>query len=101
MANYFNTLMKDIMYNSYFQAIFNYPMEWMNLFCCCKKNPKDCLEEIDYKFCVCDSFFLYIFELLLMVALIIIIVFIYLYYCAQLCLCVCLASSSKNNENQD
>ena len=96
MANYFNALMKEIMYNSYFQAIFNYPMEWMNLFC--YKNPKDCIEEIDYKFCVCDSFFLYIFELLLMVALIIIIIFIYLYYCG---LCLCLASSSKNNGNQD
>ena len=34
MANYFNALMKEIVYNSYIQAVFNYPMEWMNLFCC-------------------------------------------------------------------
>ena len=29
MANYFNTLMRDIAYNSYMKAVFNYPMEWM------------------------------------------------------------------------
>jgi len=101
MANYFNTLMKEIMYNSYFQAVFNYPMEWMNIFCCWNKNPKDCIEDIDMKFCVCDSFFLYIFELLLMVALIFVILIIYLYLYAYLWFCMCLCSSKQNNENNN
>ena len=61
VANYFNILMKDIVYNSYIQAIFNYPFEWMNLFCCWCKNPKECIKEIDIKCCVCDSFFLALF----------------------------------------
>ena len=101
MANYFNTLMKEIMYNSYFQAVFNYSMEWMNLFCCWNKNPIECIEEIDIKYCFCDSFFLYIFEIVLMIALIVIILIIYIYYFAELFWCMCLCSSKKNNENQD
>jgi len=70
MANYFNTLMKDIMYNSYVQAIFNYPMEWMNLFCCWQKNPKDCIRELDFKYCCCDLYCSYVFviiEILLLI----------------------------------
>ena len=57
MANYFNTLMKKLVYNSYIQAIFNYPMEWMNLFCCWCGEPKAYIQKLDYEFCVCDSFF--------------------------------------------
>ena len=57
MANYFNTLMKKLVYNSYIQAIFNYPMEWMNLFCCWCGEPKAYIKKLDYEFCVCDSFF--------------------------------------------
>ena len=64
MANYFNTLLKDIAYNSYLQALFNYPYEWMNLFCRWCRNPKEFIQEIDYKYCTCDSFFLYVFQVL-------------------------------------
>ena len=71
MANYFNTLMRDITYNSMGQAIFNYPFEWMNLFCCWCKYPKDCIKEIDITFCVCDSFFLTLFQIILYLILII------------------------------
>lgn len=92
MTNYFNTLMKDIVYNSYFQAIFNYPFEWMNLFCCWCKYRKDCIEDLDYRFCLCDSFFLYLFELLIYLVIFI----IYLYYCF-FCLILC----SNRNTNND
>ena len=50
LANYFNTLMEDIAYNSYLQAIFNYPMEWMNLFCCWWRSPRELIMELDYRF---------------------------------------------------
>ena len=73
MANYFNTLLKDIAYNSYIQALFNYPYEWMNLFCCWCRNPKEFIQEIDYKYCTCDSFFLYVFQVLGIIILILII----------------------------
>ena len=39
--------MKDIVYNNYIQAIFNYPMEWMNLLCCCFITPKECIKEFN------------------------------------------------------
>ena len=76
MANYFNTLLKEIAYNSYIQAIFNYPYEWMNLFCCSCKNPKDCIREIDFKFCVCDSFFLCLLQILGLIILIVILIIV-------------------------
>ena len=104
MANYFNTLMKDIMYNSYIQAIFNYPMEWMNLFCCWKKNPKECIKEIDIKCCCCDSYFLAIAQILGLIILSAIILAIYLMiYCA---LFVCafaagLAGGGNRRENDN
>ena len=95
IANYFNTLMKDITYNSYIQAIFNYPFEWMNLFCCWCKNPKECIKEIDIKYCICDSFFLALFQVLLYLILIIIIV-------ALGVLAALLGGGSKReNENND
>ena len=75
-ANYFNTLFKDIVYSNYFQAIFNYPFEWMNLFCCFCKDPKDCIEDIDRKFCLCDSFFLRLFQYLILLILILIYIMI-------------------------
>ena len=99
MANYFNTLRKEIMYNSYFQAVFNYPFEWMNLFCCWNKNPKDIIEDIDMKYCCCDSFFLYVFEIVLMVALFILIVAFYVYICMKLFWCCCLLSAAKKNND--
>ena len=74
MANYFNTLLKEIAYNSYIQAVFNYPYEWMNLFCCSCKNPKDFIREIDFKFCVCDSFFLCLFQILGLIILFVLLI---------------------------
>ena len=91
MANYFNTLMKDIMYNSYIQAIFNYPMEWMNLFCCWKKNPKECIKEIDIRCCCCDSLFLAIAQIIGLIILIILVI----------ALSILLAFSGKKDENEN
>ena len=72
MANYFSTLMKNITYHSYLQAIFNYPMEWLNLFCCFCTEPKRCIKEVDTNCCCFDSCFIWIAEcLLLLVAFII------------------------------
>ena len=62
LANYFNTLMNEIVYSNIIQAIFNYPMEWMNLFCVWFRNPKDCIREIDYRCCTCDECCLTIYE---------------------------------------
>ena len=78
MANYFNTLMRDITYNNYAQAIFNYPMEWMNLFCCWCKKPKDVIRDIDYRCCTCDPYFLAAAECLKTTLLTILYVFAYL-----------------------
>ena len=72
MANYFNILLKDIAYNSYIQAVFNYPFEWMNLLCCWCRNPKECIKEIDVKFCICDSFFLCLFQIIGLIILFVI-----------------------------
>ena len=91
MANYFNTLMKEIMYNSYIQAIFNYPMEWMNLFCCWKKNPKECIKEIDIRCCCCDSLFLAIAQIIGLIILIILIII----------LSILLSFSGKKDENEN
>ena len=66
-ANYFNTLKKDISYKSYVQAMFNYPFEWMNMFCCCCTNhPNECIKKIDKRCCYCDTLCLTFFQLLLM-----------------------------------
>ena len=75
MASYFNILKKKIVYNNNLQAIFNYPMEWMNLFCCWCREPKDLIQEIDFKFCVCDSFFFICLQILGWIILIILIIF--------------------------
>ena len=98
MANYFNTLMNEIVYNSYIQAVFNYPMEWMNLFCCWCKEPKACIKEIDTEFCVCDSFFLAVAQVVGWIILIAILVAIMLslYICSAL-----LAGLGGKNKNED
>ena len=90
MANYFNTLMKNIMYNSYLQAIFNYPMEWMNLFCCCCRNPKECIKEIDIICCCCDSFFLACFQVMIYIMLCYLLVIYYI-------ICACFGVGCGNN----
>ena len=97
LANYFNTLMRDIVYNSYIQAVFNYPFEWMNLFCCWWKEPKECIKELDLHFCLCDSFFFAAAQVLGMIILIVIAIFVYTY----LCFCAILLSGNKKNNNDD
>jgi hypothetical protein len=90
-TNYFNTLFKDIVYSSFCQATFNYPFEWMNLFCCFCKVPIECIKDIDRKCCVCDSCFLIIFEYLI----ILILVVIYIVFFFYIALCTCLAKDNK------
>ena len=97
MANYFNTLMRDITYNSYMQAIFNYPMEWMNLFCCWCRNPKDLIREIDYTYCFCDPYFLALAEALRTLIIALIYLFLYMIFCIYTCAGV-LCSKSKNDD---
>ena len=94
MVNYFNTLMKNMVYDGSYeekkckccninkslsQAIFNYPFEWMNLFCCWYKNPKECIQEIDYKCCVCEPWCGKLFQCLLYLASCIFYIFIFLF----------------------
>ena len=83
MSNYYNTLMKEITYNSYIQSVFNYPFEWMNLCCCCCTDPKECIKNIDRTCCVCDSFFLALFQYLIMFILVCI------YVVFQIIKCIC------------
>ena len=97
IANYFNTLMEHIAYNSYLQAIYNYPFEWMNLFCCCGKEPREVISEIDKKCCVCDSFFLVVFYFILILILIAIIVIIFIAYA----ILGALASGGKREEKKE
>ena len=99
MANYFNALMKEIVYNSYIQAIFNYPMEWMNLFCCWCKTPKECIKEIDIKFCCCDSIFLAIAQIIGYIILVAIIIAILIIKYVCMCIAAVLSGDSKNEGN--
>lgn len=96
MVYYFNNLMRDITYNSYEQAIFNYPMEWMNLFCCWCKKPKDVIRDIDYRYCSCDSYFLAVAECVKTVLLTIIYFFL-LFIVAVISVA---GSMVANNNNQ-
>ena len=83
LANYFNTLFEEIAYNDYLQAIFNYPMEWMNLICCWFVNPRDLIMGLDYAFCCCDSCFIVIGECIL------ILILIFFYFIFYICYCIC------------
>ena len=98
LANYFNTLMKEIAYTSYFQAVFNYPCEWMNLFCCWCTQPKDLIRDIDEKCCICDSFFLQLFEWLIMILLVLAMLMVYLYFYL---LCACFAGKNEEKKSDD
>ena len=89
MANYFNTLMKDITYNNYLQAVFNYPMEWMNLFCCWWVKPRDLIMVLDYGFCCCDSCFLVIGEWLFTLFMIFLYIIFYMFYLICKCFGFC------------
>ena len=91
MADYFNILMKDIVYNNnYIQAIFNYPMEWMNLLCCWCITPKDLIRKCDITYYLVVLFFpllvvLYI-DLFLGAIVIGLVVGIFLLICDLICL---------------
>ena len=93
LANYFNTLRKEIAYDdsnverkckcchltgSIIQAIFNYPFEWMNLFCCWCKNPKECIKDMDYNYCKCEPWIAKCLQVLLYLISCTVYVFIWL-----------------------
>ena len=101
MANYFNTLKKKLLYNSYIQAVFNYPMEWMNLFCCWFREPKDVIKEIDFRYCVCDSFFLMCLQILGWIILIAIIIIIILFTFVGAALGGSKGSSSNDKDERE
>ena len=94
MANYFNTLMREITYTEMLQAIYNYPLEWMNLFCCWWKTPKDCIKNIDYNYCNCEPFFIRIFECLR--TLLLGIIYFFLYF---IMFTLCLLKSSTDQSS--
>ena len=94
MANYFNTLMREITYTQMLQAIFNYPLEWMNLFCCYCKPPKDCIKYIDYNYCSCEPYFIRIFEFLRTLFLSLAYFFVYFIMCVFCCLKSVIVESS-------
>ena len=111
LANYFNTLRKDIAYddsseerkckccnltNSMVQAIFNYPFGWMNLFCCWFKNPKECIQKIDYKCCICEPIYVKICQILVYI---ISSVFYFLILFFWLFIDTLINSSNNNNSN--
>ena len=96
MSNYFNTLLKNITYSSYIQAIFNYPFEWMNLFCCCCINPQKCIKKIDKRCCFCDKICLTFFQLIIMLMT-------FICYCFYYCICniICGKKDNQNNNNDN
>ena len=71
MVDHFNILMKDLVYNSYIHAIFNYPMEWMNLLCCWFITPIECIRNCDLNY-----FYALLFILLFVMGIILILVLI-------------------------
>ena len=94
MSNYFNTLMKNIAYNSYIQAMFNYPCEWMNLFCCCCTNPHRCIKKIDKRCCFCDKICTTFFQLILMLTT-------FIFYCVYYCICNIIFRKNNNRNNNE
>ena len=113
MADYFNILMKDLVYSNYIQAIFNFPMEWMNFFCCWFITPIDCIRD-------CDSNYFYdiLYILLLPLEIVLLVIFIaiaiavalaclaigiifYILYSIFSCLfCCCEKKTDNNNETK-
>ena len=96
LANYFNTLFDDIAYKNYIQAVFNYPLEWMNLICCWFINPKDLIRGLDYAFCCCDSCCVVIGECLLTIIRIFLYIILYIFY--FICACIGCFASSPNED---
>ena len=55
-VSYNNTLQKEITYRNKCQALLNYPLEWMNLFCCLCTNSRECIRNTDQICCQsCDN----------------------------------------------
>ena len=102
-ANYFNILMKELTYKSYLQALFNFPMEWVNILCtcrCCKK-PKDCFRAIDYQCCCCDECFLNIaICIMAIIVLLIYLLWLLIYYLFLFCQCI-FTGHFDDRENED
>ena len=97
MANYFNTLLQEITYSTFFQALFNYPLEWMNLFCCWCCQPKDCIRKIDYKCYWWEDVLAFLLDLLKAF----VICLIYCIYYMFKCICCILSCADSNNSNNE
>ena len=95
MANYFNTLLQDLTYSNIVQALFNYPLEWMNLFCCWCCQPKECIREIDYN-CYCwEDILACLLDLLKLFVMCLIYCIYYLFQC--ICCMFSLGTSDGGN----
>jgi len=104
MADYFNILMKDIVYNNYLQAIINYPMEWMNLLCCCCITPKDCIKEnnvICYICIVLFPIFIALYIIILVVSIILFLLSTIFFIPFDICCNPCFNDSMKENPNNN
>ena len=95
--------MKELTYKSYLQALFNFPMEWVNILCtcrCCKK-PKDCFRAIDYQCCCCDECFLNIaICIMAIIVLLIYLLWLLIYYLFLFCQCI-FTGHFDDRENED
>ena len=72
---------------TYIQAMFNYPFEWINIFCSFGSCPssKECIKDLDNNFCCCDPYFLILLNYLAQIVLIFIEIILYIFNC--LCSC--------------
>ena len=95
-VNYFNTLFKEITYTNKWQAIFNYPFEWMNLFCCYCYVPKEIIKEIDRQYCTCDSCVLMVIQYIIYCAIVLCIL-LFMIIAIFFCYALQVAGSSSNN----
>jgi hypothetical protein len=95
-VNYFNTLFKEIIYTSKCQAIFNYPFEWMNLLCCYCKVPKECIKELDRKYCTCDSCVLMVIQMIIYCAIV-----LFIFICLFMLFAFLIIFQSLGRRNDD
>ena len=73
----------NMVFFTYIQAIFNYPFEWINLFCsskCCN-TPKETIEKIDKKCCCWEPICVKILNCLAQLILCILEIFLYFIEC--------------------
>ena len=73
---------------TYIQAMFNYPFEWINIFCSFGSCPssKECIKDLDNNFCCCDPYLLIILNYLAQIVLIFIEIILYIFslFCCSL-----------------